>query len=104
MLRVNELLASLAAMGGFLVGAFVMLAIVRALECSMRQRDGGADLAPGVASHPAVMPSASVVLGREVRVLRASSAPRAFGLVRGDTLMAAELLAMARKVRRDGEI
>ncbi|GLV52199.1 two-component sensor histidine kinase [Thermobispora bispora] len=104
MLRVNELLASLAAMGGFLVGAFVMLAIVRTLEFSMRQRDRGDDLAPGVASVLAVLPSSAVVLDRDDRVLRASPAARAFGLVRGDTLMAAELLAMARKVRRDGEI
>ena len=41
---------------------------------------------------------------RDDRVLRASSAARAFGLVKGDRLMAAELLALARQVRRDGEI
>nr|WP_242384335.1 ATP-binding protein [Thermobispora bispora] len=81
-----------------------MLAIVRTLEFSMRQRDRGDDLAPGVASVLAVLPSSAVVLDRDDRVLRASPAARAFGLVRGDTLMAAELLAMARKVRRDGEI
>nr|BFE86035.1 hypothetical protein GCM10020093_086360 [Planobispora longispora] len=52
----------------------------------------------------AVLPSSAVVLDREDRVLRASSAARAFGLVKGDRLVAPELLALARKVRRDGEI
>ncbi|MFI0417530.1 sensor histidine kinase [Spongiactinospora sp. 9N601] len=58
----------------------------------------------GVASVLAVLPSSAVVLDREDRVLRASSAARAFGLVKGDRMMAAELLALARQVRRDGEI
>jgi two-component system sensor histidine kinase SenX3 len=40
----------------------------------------------------------------EDRVLRASSAARAFGLVSGDRLVVDELLAIARLVRRDGEI
>ncbi|MEW9528827.1 sensor histidine kinase [Microbispora sp. NPDC049125] len=61
-------------------------------------------LPAGVASVLAVLPSSAVVLDREDRVLRASSAARAFGLVRGDSLVPAELLAIARKVRRDGEI
>ena len=52
----------------------------------------------------AVLPSSAVVLGHDDRVLRASSAARAFGLVNGDQLMAVELLALARQVRRDGEI
>ena len=34
----------------------------------------------------------------------ASAAARAFGLVKGDQLMMGELLALARQVRRDGEI
>jgi len=37
-------------------------------------------------------------------VLRASAAARAFGIVKGDRLMVSELLALARQVRRDGEI
>jgi two-component system sensor histidine kinase SenX3 len=45
-----------------------------------------------------------VVLDSEDRVLRASSAARAFGLVEGDQLLVGELLALARQVRRDGEI
>ncbi|MFC0550542.1 sensor histidine kinase [Planotetraspora thailandica] len=76
-----------------------------------RQTDKGGEaepvddmLSPGVASVLAVLPSSAVVLDRDDRVMRASSAARAFGLVRGDSLMAAELLALARKVRSDGEI
>jgi two-component system, OmpR family, sensor histidine kinase SenX3 len=45
-----------------------------------------------------------VVLDSEDRVLRASAAARAFGLVKGDKLLVGELLALARQVRRDGEI
>jgi two-component system, OmpR family, sensor histidine kinase SenX3 len=46
----------------------------------------------------------AVVLDSEDRVLQASVAARAFGLVRNDQLVAQELLALARQVRRDGEI
>ncbi len=93
-------------MGGFVAGSVVMLAIRRQANTetsgtSVRPAD---TLPPGVASVLAVLPSSAVVLDREDRVLRASSAARAFGLVHGDSLMAAELLALARKVRRDGEI
>jgi two-component system sensor histidine kinase SenX3 len=37
-------------------------------------------------------------------VLRASAAARSYGLVKGDKLMVSELLALARQVRRDGQI
>jgi two-component system sensor histidine kinase SenX3 len=101
---VNELLASLAAMGGFVLGSFVMLAIRRQTDKDQDPEPVDDMLSPGVASVLAVLPSSAVVLDPDDRVLRASSAARAFGLVRGDSLMAAELLALARKVRRDGEI
>jgi two-component system sensor histidine kinase SenX3 len=101
---VNELLASLAAMSGFILGTFVMVAIRRQGGKTPTQDVVDDMLPPGVASVLAVLPSSAVVLDREDRVLRASSAARAFGLVRGESLMAAELLALARKVRRDGEI
>src|SRR5690349_3640653 len=104
LLNVNELLASLAAMGGFVLGSFVMLAVRRQLDRPRGPEPPDDPLPPGVASVLAVLPSSAVVLDREDRVLRASSAARAFGLVRGESLMAAELLALARKVRRDGEI
>jgi two-component system sensor histidine kinase SenX3 len=61
-------------------------------------------LPPGVASVLSVLPSSAVVVDGEDRVLRASSAARAFGMVSGDRLVVDELLATARLVRRDGEI
>src|SRR5262249_11485598 len=61
-------------------------------------------LSPGIASVLSVLSSSAVVVDSEDRVLRASAAARAFGIVKGDRLMVSELLAFARQVRRDGEI
>ncbi|WP_184539512.1 sensor histidine kinase [Streptosporangium becharense] len=101
-------MASLAVLAGFVVGALAVMVVRQGMVqqrpvASLDGVDPGA-LPPGVASVLAVLPSSAVVLDRQDRVLRASSAARAFGLVKGDRLMAAELLALARKVRRDGEI
>src|ERR1700753_444461 len=63
-----------------------------------------AKLPPGIAAVLSVLSSSAVVLGAEDRVLQASDAARSFGLVKGERLMASELLALARQVRRDGEI
>ncbi len=63
-----------------------------------------ARLPPGIASVLSVLSSSAVVLDSEDRVLTASSAARAFGLVKGDRLVVGELLALARQVRREGEI
>ncbi|WP_285702743.1 ATP-binding protein [Microtetraspora sp. NBRC 16547] len=91
-------------MAGFILGAVVMLAISRQSDHEQRSETPDDMLSSGVASVLAVLPSSAVVLDRDDKVLRASSAARAFGLVRGESLMAAELLVLARKVRRDGEI
>jgi two-component system sensor histidine kinase SenX3 len=61
-------------------------------------------LPPGIASVLSVLSSSAVVLDAEDRVLQASEAARSFGMVQGERLMASELLALARQVRRDGEI
>ena len=58
----------------------------------------------GLAAVLAVLSSSAVVLDNEDRVLQASDAARAFGLVSGRELVVGELLALARQVRRDGEI
>jgi two-component system, OmpR family, sensor histidine kinase SenX3 len=58
----------------------------------------------GVASVLSVLSSSAVVLDGEDRVLQASAAARSFGLVRDDELVVQELVALARQVRRDGEI
>jgi len=63
-----------------------------------------ARLPPGIASVLSVLSSSAVVVDSNDRVLRASAAARAFGLVKGDRLMVTELAALARQVRRDGEI
>ena len=67
-------------------------------------RQAATRLPPGIASVLAVLSSSAVVLDNHDRVLRASAAARSFGLVKGDQLMMGELLALARQVRRDGEI
>ena len=61
-------------------------------------------LPPGVASVLSVLSSSAVVLDGEDRVLQASVAAQAFGLVKDEELVVQELLALARQVRRDGEI
>ncbi len=100
---------SFAALAGFVVGAMAVLLYRNQIGTASR-RSGAVEepepgaLPQGVASVLAVLPSSAVVLDAHDRVLRASSAARAFGLVKGERLMAAELLALARQVRRDGEI
>lgn len=64
----------------------------------------GSTLPPGIAEVLSALPSSAVVLDSADRVLRASSAARAFGLVRGEELVIGELLDLARQVRRDGVI
>ena len=61
-------------------------------------------LPPGVSSVLSVLSSSAVVLDSEDRVLQASAAARTYGLVEGDQLVVQELLALARQVRRNGEI
>jgi len=51
-----------------------------------------------------VLSSSAVVIDSDDRVLQASEAARAVGLVKDDDLIVGELLALARQVRRDGEI
>ncbi|MBO0820674.1 MAG: two-component sensor histidine kinase [Nocardiopsaceae bacterium] len=70
----------------------------------LRAAQRPAKLPSGIASVLSVLSSSAVVVDSEDRVLRASTAARAFGIVKGDQLMVSELLALARQVRRDGEI
>jgi two-component system, OmpR family, sensor histidine kinase SenX3 len=65
---------------------------------------GRVRLPAGLAAVLAVLSSSAVVIDSSDRVLEASEAARAFGLVDGDDLVVGELLALARQVRRDGEI
>lgn len=100
------MVAGLSALIGIVVGAAAVLA-VRLSEhgrSAPAPRTPASTLPPGTASVLAVLPSSAVVVDADDRVLRASSAARAFGLVRGDCLVVDELLRLARQVRRDGEI
>ncbi len=62
------------------------------------------ELPAGTAEVLAALPSSAVVLDPADQVLRASSAARAYGIVRGSELVIGDLLALARQVRRDGVI
>ncbi|HVB45438.1 MAG TPA: ATP-binding protein [Streptosporangiaceae bacterium] len=63
-----------------------------------------ARLPAGLAAVLGVLSSSAVVIDSNDRVLQASEAARVFGLVQGERLVVGELLALARQVRRDGEI
>jgi two-component system, OmpR family, sensor histidine kinase SenX3 len=74
------------------------------VEAQPVERPEPTSLPPGVASVLSVLSSSAVVLDIQDRVLQASVAARAYGLVQEDELVVQELLALARQVRRDGEI
>jgi two-component system sensor histidine kinase SenX3 len=60
-------------------------------------------LPPGVSAVLAVLSSCAVVVDSTGQVLSASDAARAFNLVKDNSLVVGELIALARQVRRDGE-
>jgi two-component system sensor histidine kinase SenX3 len=60
-------------------------------------------LPPGISAVLAVLSSCAVVIDSTGQVLSASEAARAFNLVKDDSLVVGELMALARQVRRDGE-
>ncbi|MGH3345183.1 MAG: sensor histidine kinase [Carbonactinosporaceae bacterium] len=97
--------AGIAGIVGFLVGAGAVLAF----RWSEREQAAVPPrpeplVPPGVASVLAVLRSSAVVLDGSDSVVRASPAAHAFGIVRDGRLDVAELLDLARNVRRDGEI
>lgn len=101
-----EVIAGLTGLAGLAIGLTTGLA-VRVSERAQRAVPPAtpvSSLPPGIASVLSVLRSSAVVVDAEDRVLRASSAARAFGMVSGDRLVVDELLAMARLVRKDGEI
>nr|WP_179825245.1 ATP-binding protein [Nocardiopsis aegyptia] len=107
----GELLAAVTGIFGLVTGiVFGVLAgpFFRARAVDRRTPDpprpDGSTLPPGIAEVLSALPSSAVVLDSADRVLRASSAARAFGIVRGEELVITELLALARQVRRDGVI
>jgi two-component system, OmpR family, sensor histidine kinase SenX3 len=101
-----EIVAGLTGLAGLAIGLTTGLAV----RVSERAQRGVNPVAPsaslplGLASVLNVLRASAVVVDAEDRVLRASSAARACGMVSGDRLVVDEILAMARLVRRDGEI
>ncbi|WP_017623127.1 sensor histidine kinase [Nocardiopsis chromatogenes] len=102
----GELVTAIAALVGLAVGLGAGLAIPfgRGRTPPSPDPPQPTDLPPGIAEVLAALPSSAVVLDPADRVLRASSAARAYGIVRGDELVIGDLLALARRVRRDGVI
>ena len=102
----DVLLAGLAGLVGILIGAAAVLSFrVSEREHGSAAPAGQAPTLPaGIPDVLAVLRSSGVVLDAEDRVLRASPAAYAVGLVRGEALQSQDLLDMARRVRRDGEI
>jgi two-component system, OmpR family, sensor histidine kinase SenX3 len=92
-----------------LVGAVVVGGAVLAWAISDRQQSIASEpeepvVPPAVATVLSVLRSSAVVVGDDDTVLKASAPAYAFGLVRGNALVAEELTELVRQVRRDGQI
>lgn len=102
----GELLAAIAGLVGLVTGVAAGLAFRISESGGPRAQEPPrqTELPSGIAEVLAALPSSAVVLDPADRVLRASSAARAYGIVRGEELVIGDLLALARQVRRDGVI
>ncbi|TDU88914.1 two-component system sensor histidine kinase SenX3 [Kribbella voronezhensis] len=100
---------TLAAVLGGVIGAALALLSLGALMLSERSQqkipESPDPIVPtGVATVLSVLRSSAVVMGPEDQVLQASAPAHVLGIVRGERLVADDLLDMVRAVRRDGEI
>ncbi|GAA1639596.1 ATP-binding protein [Kribbella alba] len=100
---------TLAAVLGGVIGAALALLSLGALMLSERAQhkvpESPDPIVPtGVATVLSVLRSSAVVMGPEDQVLQASAPAHVLGIVRGERLVADDLLDMVRAVRRDGEI
>jgi two-component system, OmpR family, sensor histidine kinase SenX3 len=92
-----------------LLGAVLGAGVVLAWRVSERQMHHVPPreepvLPPGVATVLSVLRSSVVVVDENDQVLKASAPAYSLGLVRGDALTVADLAALVRQVRRDGQI
>lgn len=104
-MRVDGLLL----LGTGLLGLLTGLAAGLAFRLSEREQHGAPppeppELDEGVLAVLAVLPSAAVVTTTDLRVIRASAAAHAHGLVRGDRVVHGALHELLGDVARDGEI
>jgi two-component system, OmpR family, sensor histidine kinase SenX3 len=101
-----ELLAGLAGVIGVVTGASATLAfrLSEREQAALPAPTPAGVLPPGVADVLAVLRSSGVVIDGDDEVIKASPAAYILGIVRNDRLVAEDLLELARKVRRDGEI
>ena len=76
----------------------------RATERERSQPVPAPEIPVGVASVLAVLQSQAVVLDSDGRVVKASPAAHAYGLIRDDRLVSPHLVEMVEATRRDGEI
>lgn len=96
-------------LGTGLLGLLTGLAAGLAFRVSEREQHGAPppeppELDEGVLAVLAVLPSAAVVTTTDLRVVRASAAAHAHGLVRGDRVVHGALHDLLRDAARDGEI
>jgi len=96
-------------LGTGLLGLLTGLAAGLAFRLSEREQHGAPppeppELDEGVLAVLAVLPSAAVVTTTDLRVIRASAAAHAHGLVRGDRVVHGALHELLGDVARDGEI
>jgi two-component system sensor histidine kinase SenX3 len=101
-----QLLAGLAGVIGVVTGASAALAfrLSEHEQAAPPVTASSPTLPPGVADVLSVLRSTAVVLDADDGVVRASPAAYILGIVRDDRIVADDLLDLARKVRRDGEI
>lgn len=100
----TEAAVGLGWLGGLASCGVVLLAIWGSERRRAPLPEPAPTLPPGLAAVLAVLPSSALVLDASDRVVRASAAAYAVGLVRGERLGSPELIELARAVRRDGEI
>src|SRR5690606_15868798 len=95
----------LAAVVGFVVG-LVAGWVVRARRRAPQPTPplSTSPIPEGAAEDVAVLRSSAIVLDEQTRAIKASPSAFAFGLVRQDRIAVPELLELAEKVRRDGQI
>jgi two-component system, OmpR family, sensor histidine kinase SenX3 len=89
---------------GFTAGLLAMALLGRRRTPPIPRPAERSALPRGVADVLAALPFSAVVLDTQHRVVKASPAAYAFGIVRGDTLVPEMLRDMATRVGRDGEV